>query len=72
MALQAPEVGVGAVLVEELSVRARLNNGAVRHDDYLGCMLDGGKPVRHNEGGSSPHQTNKRFLDVMFALRIER
>ena len=72
MPLKAPEIGIGAVLVQKFSVRARFDNGAVRHDDDLGGVLDRREAVRDDEGRSTRHQANEGFLDVVFALRVER
>src|SRR3954466_3343097 len=51
--LELVELPVYAALAEQMLVAAHLAHASFVHDDDLVGALDGGKPVRHDDGGAA-------------------
>ena len=69
--LHFPEVGVDAVVRQQLGVRANFRDVAAVHDyDAVGAF-DGGEPVRDHERRAAFHQGVQRGLHGALALGVQ-
>src|ERR671911_751006 len=69
--VQAIEVSVAAVRLQEVTVRTALGDTPVFQHEDLGCVADGKEVVRDNDGGASFHQALQRDHDILARPRVE-
>ena len=72
LALHAPELGVAAVLGEELLVRAALDDAAVLEDEDLVGADDRRKAVRDDQRRAVARDLGELALDDLLGARVER
>src|SRR3954467_14156501 len=70
LVLQLIELPVDTAFRQQLLMCADFPQLRFVHDDNTMGVLDGGEPVRNNQGGSVRHQTRKRFSYPEFGFGI--
>jgi hypothetical protein len=70
--LQDPHLEVGAGALEQLAVRAALDDAAVVHDQDLVGVHDGGETVRDDQRGVAAGDAVQLGLDRFLRFRVER
>ena len=63
---------IESIACQQIFMIALFNDPAIFHDQNNIRILNGGKPVRHNETGPSLHQLGKSILDLLLRSRIDR
>ena len=70
--LNAVQLGVDFVALDQFIVRAFLGNVAIFEDDDLVRVTDGAQAVRDGDDGAALHQAFERFHHDFFRLGVER
>jgi hypothetical protein len=70
--LAAVKLGVESLFLQQLFVISLLYNMTIPHDEDQIRLLNGGKAMGHNEGGSALHHGIEGLLDPDFRTGINR
>ena len=65
------QLGVEPAFFQKFLMASLLHDVPIAHDKDLIRLPDGGKAVRHDEGGAAAHEAIKRFLHLEFGARID-
>src|SRR5204863_2003702 len=68
--LDAGEFGVEAALIEQLLVRAALDDFAVAQDEDLVCLTDCAQTMGDNKTGAASHEPLQRLLNQPFSHSV--